>query len=199
MANTECTQCGAAMPLLARRHARTCSPRCRKRASRARQAAALPPVELRERRRWVRRAESKAPLRANCPGALASVVAPSTWSSYEEAATARHGAGLGFVLAEGDGIVCIDLDHCLTDGRLAGWAREIVDRCPATFVEVSPSGTGLHIWGRGRLEQGRRIRRADGAHIEVYGQGRYIAMSGRRYGDAPRALADLTEVIASLT
>jgi len=148
----------------------------------------------------VRRAETKEPLRADCPVALASVRAPSTWSSYREAAASSHGVGLGYVLAEGDGIVCIDLDHCIdASGRLAPWARRLLERCPTTFVEVSPGGRGLHIWGRGELTRGRKIRRADGAHIEVYGQGRYIAMSGRRYGDAPQTLADLSEVVASLT
>lgn len=135
----------------------------------------------------------------DCPRALASVSAPSTWSPYRAAAASSHGVGLGFVLAEGDGIVCIDLDHCLDGGRLAPWARRILERCPETFVEVSPSGTGLHIWGRGEVRQGRRIRRADGAHIEVYGQGRYIAMSEQRYGDCPALLADLSEVVAELT
>ena len=37
----------------------------------------------------------------------------------------KAGVGVGYVLAEGDGIVCIDLDHCLDDGKLAPWARTI--------------------------------------------------------------------------
>lgn len=178
--------------------ARFCSTRCRVAAHRARQVVE-PPAALRRRDRWVRRSALKEPLRAD-RGVLASVRNPSTWSSYREAAASPHGMGLGYVLAAGDGVVCIDLDHCLDgSGRLAAWARAILDRCPPTFVEVSPGGHGLHVWGRGEVARGRRIRRADGAHIEVYGQGRYIAMSGRRYENAPRSLADLSEVIASLT
>lgn len=177
---------------MARSHARTCSPRCRKRASRGRRALSS---EMTSRRRWVRREADKRPVTTT--GEPASSTDPATWSDYAAARDSRVGAGIGYVLAEGDGIVCIDLDHCIDDGQLAGWAREILDRCPPTMVEASPSGTGLHIWGRGHVPHGRRIRR-DGAAVEIYGQGRYIAL-GRRYADSPAELADLSEVIHSLT
>lgn len=182
------------MPVMARSHARTCSPRCRQRASRSRRALS---AEMTSRRRWVRRDERKVPLTADT-GRPASSTDPATWSDYAAARDSRVGSGLGYVLAEGDGIVCIDLDHCIdADGELAGWAREILDRCPPTMVETSPSGTGLHIWGRGHVPHGRRIRK-DGAAVEIYGQGRYIAL-GRRYADSPAELADLSEVIHALT
>lgn len=105
---------------------------------------------------------------------------------------------MGFVLAQGDGLVCIDLDHCLTGGHLADWARRILDRCPPTFVEVSASGDGLHIFGLGETARGRRIRR--GAEcVEVYGSGRYIAVTGRRFENAPATLANLAPLIEELT
>lgn len=171
-----------------------CSGRCRTAAHRDRTRL---PAEMTSRRRWVRRTEDKRPVQTD--GRPASVTDPATWAHHRPAADSRHGAGLGYVLAEGDGIVCIDLDHCLSpDGELADWAAEILDHCPATYTEISPSGRGLHVWGRGRVGRGRRIRRSDGAEIEIYGQGRYIAL-GRRYGDAPPVLADLSEVIASVT
>ncbi len=145
----------------------------------------------------MRRDVDKRPVRAD-NGRPASSTNPFTWASHERAELSPHGVGLGYVLDGGDRIVCIDLDHCIDGrGRLAAWAREIVGRCPATYIEVSPSGTGLHLWGRGKVWHGRRIRHADGACIEVYGRGRYIAM-GQRYGDAPSTLADLSEVVDSL-
>lgn len=130
-------------------------------------------------------------------GGFASVVAPATWATHGEARASKAGVGLGYVLAEGDGLVCIDLDHCFVDGELKSWARTILDRCPATYTEVSPGGDGLHVWGLGELERGRRMRH-DGESIEIYGKGRYVAVTGRRFEGSPGRLADLSEVVASL-
>jgi primase-polymerase (primpol)-like protein len=153
------------------------------------------PAEMVGRQRWVRRDERKAPRALD--GGFASVTAPGTWSPHAAAAASSVGVGLGYVLAAGDGIVCIDLDHCIDGEGLASWAREVLDRCPPTFIEVSPSGDGLHVWGRGELKRGRRMRQG-GSSVEVYGQGRYVAMTGHRFESAPLELADLSEVVSSL-
>ncbi|MER7833492.1 DNA primase [Streptomyces sp. NPDC095602] len=199
MASTVCERdgCEAALPVAGRgRVPRFCSTRCRVAAHRARRAAAEAlPRELTARRRWVRRDDRKAPRTTS--GGFASVTDGATWTTYRAARAATVGAGLGYILAQGDGIVCVDLDHCLDDGELTPWARAFLDRCPPTWIEVSASGTGLHVWGRGAVERGRRIRR-DGVAIEVYGHGRYIAVTGRRFGQAPDTLADLTAVLDTI-
>ncbi|MGW6855785.1 DNA primase [Streptomyces xanthophaeus] len=193
-----CVRCSGDMPLTARADARTCSTRCRVAAHRAARRNPLP-TELTTRDRWVRRSSTKVPLTIGATPA--SSTDPRTWSSYTDAAASTAGVGLGFVLSDVDDIVCIDLDHCLNPltGRLAPWAAAIVRDAGATYVEVSPSGDGLHIWGRADVRQGRRIRRPDGTAVEVYGTGRYIAMTGRRHGSCPSILADLSAVIATLT
>lgn len=175
-----------------RRDARFCSGRCRVAAHRARRRV---PAELTGRDRWVRRSEKKVPL--TIEGRAASVTAPSTWCSYREAADSKVGAGLGFVL-NGDGIACIDLDDCLDgDGRVAPWAQDILDKLPPTWVQVSVSGRGLNVWGLADVECGRKLR--DGSRkIEIYGDRRYFAITAISFGDAPKRLADVSEVIASL-
>lgn len=194
MIRTTCEHCGEQLRRAGRgRPQRFCSTRCRVAAHRASRAV---PAQLRARERWVRRSADKIPLRADT-GRAASSTDPSTWTTYAAAARSSYGTGLGYVLADGDDVVVLDLDHALVDGEPKPWAREILDACPTTFAEVSPSGTGLHIWGRGRLERGRRIRRSDGAAIEAYSSGRYIAL-GHRYDQAPLKLADLTDVLDSL-
>lgn len=180
------------MPIMARSDAQFCSARCRQRARRAGQVL---PKLLTSRRRWVRRDKRKAPRTVN--GGFASVTKPETWSTYTEAAASDVGEGVGFVLAEGDGIVCVDLDHCLEDGVLAPWARRILNMCPATYIEVSASGTGLHVFGRGEVSRGRRIRR-DGESIEIYGRGRYIGVTGVRFEQASSELADVSFLVESL-
>jgi primase-polymerase (primpol)-like protein len=195
-----CEHCAKPLPIMARRHARSCSTRCRKALSRAAAKAARSlPLELTSRDRWVRRAGDKRPLTTT--GRAASSTDARTWSTYKNAAESVAGVGLGFVLSDVDDVVCIDLDHCLNPltGQLAPWAAAIVRDAGATYVEVSPSGDGLHIWGRADVRQGRRIRRPDGTAVEIYGTGRYIAMTGRRHGSSPSILADLSAVVSKLT
>ena len=97
--------------------------------------------------------------------------------------------------------MCLDLDHCLdADGAVAGWAQNVLDAVAGeSWVEVSAGGDGLHVWGRGRLpgDVGRRVRLGAGT-VEVYAIGRYIAVTGRTWGDTPRRLGDLQHVIDSL-
>lgn len=144
--------------------------------------------------RWVRVASDKRPIQTN--GRNASVTARGTWTTYQDAAASTVGTGPGFVLA-GDGIVCVDLDHAVSGGRVAPWARELLAMCPDTYVEVSRSGTGLHVWGYGMVGVGRRIR--DGAVcVEVYGRERYIALGTRRRG-APLRLAPITALLDRFT
>lgn len=157
---------------LYRSQARTCSARCRKRLSRRHTL----PAALTERARWVRRTAAKRPVTVG--GKPASSTDPSTWSSIAEAKASTAGVGLGFVL--GDGIGCIDLDHCIDDGMLAGWATEYIRTVsePVIFAEVSQSGEGVHLFIEAPESPGRKIR--DGRNIERYTAGRYIAVTGNK-------------------
>lgn len=125
-----CEMCPAPMPITARRHARTCSPRCRKALSRA--ARTTLSAELTTRDRWVRRAADKRPLTA--AGMAASSTNGATWSTYKDAVASPAGVGLGFVLSDEDDVMCVDLDHCIEPltGRLAPWAAAIVSDAGAT-------------------------------------------------------------------
>jgi primase-polymerase (primpol)-like protein len=152
------------------------------------------PAELTARPRWIRRTATKVPVTVD--GESASSTDSATWSEHRTAAVSKAGAGLGFVL-NGDGVACVDLDHCLTDGELADWAQRIVDLTPGCWIERSASGDGLHVWGYGRLERGRRLS-VDGGSVELYGDGRYIAVTGDTWGDTPRRLGDLSGLIDAL-
>lgn len=71
----------------------------------------------------------------------ASVDDLSAFTDFEAAASATGYDGIGICVC--GRIVGIDLDHCIEDGKPLPWAKEIVDRFSATYVEVSPSGRGI--------------------------------------------------------
>lgn len=199
MTTKRCEHCRTPLGARHAHNARFCSGRCRTAACRKRQRAADPvPAAMQRRRQWVRHTDRKVPLSvAGGKTTVAPSTAPETWTAYRTAARSTAGVGLGFVLTAGDRLVCIDLDHAIVAGELLPWAREIVDRLPATYAEVSPSGSGIHIWGYGEVGRGRRIRRGETA-IEVYDRERYICMTRRPFEGAPSTLADLSKVIADL-
>ncbi|MEH0627793.1 bifunctional DNA primase/polymerase [Streptomyces stelliscabiei] len=203
----ECEHCAGPLPLMARADARFCSSPCRQSAYRVRRAAARVrvvaeqcsrvPAELTSRPRWVRYSSRKVPLRAD--GRFAAVDDPSSWSDFEAAARSSAGEGIGFVLTAGDGIVVVDLDHAVEDGRVLPWAQAIVDQLPPTYMERGRSGSGLHLWFRGAVPAGRRIRRGELA-VEVYSDRRYMIV-GARVPGTPLSLAvlpDAAGLVASL-
>ncbi|MFJ5089982.1 DNA primase [Streptomyces sp. NPDC088674] len=194
MKTRRCEHCRTHLGARHAHNARYCSGRCRTAACRARRTV---PAELVERDRWVRRSAAKVPLTVG--GAVASSTNSATWSAHRAAARSTAGVGLGFVL-DGDGVVVVDLDHCLTvEGALKEWARPVVEAASGCWVERSVSGEGLHIWGVGRLPgSGRRLPLAGGGTAEVYGSGRYIAVTGQTWGGAPRRLGDLQDLIDAL-
>lgn len=128
-------------------------------------------------------------------GRPASSTGASTWTSYSAAKASMVGDGLGFALGENVG--CIDLDDAIVDGVVEPWAQAILDAAPGTYVEVSQSEEGIHIFGLLAEGPGRNLR-SSGRTVEVYSAGRYIAVTGRRFGDAPSRLADLGGLVSSL-
>jgi len=176
-----------------RADARFCSTRCRVADARRRKRESVTfPPELTAKARFVRWAlvvrngrETKVPLTLD--GLAASSTNAATWCTFGEARDSSVGRGMGFVL--GEGIGCIDLDHCIVDGVVAPWAQVVLDANPDTFVEVSQSGTGLHVFGLLAEGPGRKIR--DGRDIEWYSVGRYIALTGSRFGGSPSRLEQL--------
>jgi hypothetical protein len=150
------------------------------------------PAELRSLERWVgwRYAHDgkrwkKQP--RNCrDGKAASVKAPATWSSFEQAVAMRgRPDGIGFVFVEGDGLVGVDLDDCRNPqtGEVEEWAVAIIRRLD-TYAEVSPSGKGAKLILRGKLPPGRRRV----GNIECYSDGRYFTITGQRLPGSPEGV-----------
>jgi hypothetical protein len=83
--------------------------------------------------------------------------------------------GVGYVFSADDPYVGIDLDTCrdLETGVIEPWAVEIVDDI-GSYTEISPSGRGVHIIGRGTIP-GDRHR---AGNIEMYDSVRFFRMTG---------------------
>ena len=90
----------------------------------------------------------------------------------------------------GDGFAGVDLDHCRDPetGTIEPWAAEIV-KLFGTYTKVSPSGTGVKLFGRGALPEGVTGRRK--GHIEVYGATRYFTVTGHRLPERARGTGRL--------
>ena len=141
------------------------------------------PEELRRRRQWVvwkleeRDGElTKVPY---TPGSKrrASSTDLETWRSFGEALSAlesRRFDGIGFMFSSGDPYTGIDLDGCRNPetGAIRREAQEIIESLDA-YTEVSPSGKGVHIIVRGKLERNRKR-----GWIEAYSCERFFTMTG---------------------
>jgi hypothetical protein len=109
---------------------------------------------------------------------FASSTKPDTWGSFETAVEAyTHGAydGIGFVVTKESQIIGIDLDHCINPatGQVEAWAEEIV-KTFGTYTELSPSATGIRMFGFGTLPPHGRHK----DNIEMYDCKRFLTVTG---------------------
>jgi putative DNA primase/helicase len=130
-------------------------------------------------------------------GERASTTDLMTWRTFEDvvmsldterAATLRvpRYDGIGFVFSSADPFVGIDLDDCRNPetGEIAAWAQKIISRVQEGYVEVSPSGTGVHIIVEGAVRAGRTRKKVHlqgkaVGQVEMYGHGKFFTVTGR--------------------
>lgn len=126
-------------------------------------------------------------------GVAAKVNDPATWGTFEEAkrfyAATRDdpAAGVGFVFDGTEGMTFIDLDHVITGGKWTGPVEVqalFAGTSAETYVEISPSGTGLHAFGLGTLPANARHKRElpHDVKVEAYSKLHYSTVTGFRVG-----------------
>jgi primase-polymerase (primpol)-like protein len=111
---------------------------------------------------------------------------PATWLSWEVAsayaASLGAGYGVGIVIHEGSGLLCVDIDGCIVDGVLSDLAKKTIKdaytACPDAYVEISMSGKGVHIIGPYTGAPPPHSTKNQQLHMELYTQRRYIALTG---------------------
>ena len=103
---------------------------------------------------------------------------PETWATFQNAVECVNrglAQGIGY---EFDGSVYgVDLDHVLDEnGALTPQAQEIVGNLDS-YTEISPSGTGIHIFVIAPGADIMRHRKKD-FFVEIYKEGRYFTVTG---------------------
>ena len=127
---------------------------------------------------WMYQNGKKVPFNVN-NGRYASVDKPETWSTYDDV---EPRDSKGFVLTEEDPFTVIDLDHCIgAQGKVRSETSRVLMYFQS-YTEVSPSGTGFHIWVRGKLPSA--IKRET---FEIYSTLRYMTVTGNVTFNCPLA------------
>lgn len=115
----------------------------------------------------------------------ASVDKPETFVDFKTAVnTVITYSGIGIRVT--GRIIAIDLDHCIKDDVLLPWASEIAEHFSDTYIEISPSGTGLRILALmpdGYVYDSNAFYIKKG-NVEVYVAGatnRFVTLTGKVY------------------
>ncbi len=98
--------------------------------------------------------------------------------------------GLGFAFLPGDGLVGIDIDAAIDaeTGEVSSRCQSIIEAC-ASYTELSPSGTGVHIIVKGNTQ----TFKDNGIGLEVFCERQYFTCTGRRWPGAALEVTELQE------
>ncbi len=122
----------------------------------------------------------------------ASSTDPRTWGSFARAVAAYNLGqvdGIGFVLTREDPYIGIDRDD-IAGGDSFGF-DPLVDQMD-TYADVSPSGKGIHIIGKGKLpgDVGKHPK-----GLGIFEHSRFFTMTGNLLGGKARPIRDVQHVI----
>jgi len=156
------------------------------------------PEELRLLNQWVCCKADKNLFQVN--GWQASVDRPTSWNSFEHCVAAvgtNDLIGIGLVLTKADPYFIIDLDKTQSEARRGPVHQSIHDDFNC-YSEVSLSGNGCHIVGKGELhlEDGKGGFKNQEWGVECYSSDHYLIFTGKVYNDKP--IAECQELLNKL-
>jgi predicted P-loop ATPase len=129
-------------------------------------------------------------------GEYASSTNPATWSTYEKldkkfftgkGVSPDSSWGIGIVFEKSANIIGIDFDNCVENGKVHQDVARFI-KLSDTYVEYSPSGTGIHLLFQRIGEEDINLI-ANKNHfkdfaIEVYVSGRYFTFTGNESAES---------------
>ena len=164
--------------------------------------------DLKSQKRWVLWSAEKSGARVtkipySITGKKASSTDQTTWATYKQAKDALNnfGSGIGVIFTPDETLLGIDIDHVLEDGKLSGeHTKAITDliKKADTFTEVSPSGTGLHLYLQ--LTAPLTLKANRRPPFEAYTSGRFFTFTEQSFSKNPRPIRIVTpeEAVALL-
>lgn len=120
-----------------------------------------------------------------------------TWDSFQNAVlcvSKRKAKGIGYEF-DGRKIYGVDLDHVIDEqGQISAPAQKIIDTL-SSYTEISPSGTGVHIFVFAPNCTLSHHRKKEG-FIEIYHQARYFTVTGNalEHADIADRSAELQQI-----
>jgi hypothetical protein len=129
-------------------------------------------------------------------GRAAHTNQPAEFSSFAVAARAFQNktysniAGVGRLMRHDyDSVYSIDVDDVITNSLLAPFALDLIAQANS-YAEVTPSGTGIRIFGRGPVPESlwgkcstkiwEKTSQPEGIEVQLFLQGQYITLTGNQ-------------------
>lgn len=110
------------------------------------------------------------------------------FDALEYAKENNMGVGFSFI---GDGIVGIDVDHCVVNGQFTDLATNIINQFKNTYIEYSPSSTGIHIYFYDTDIKELRGRKNPKNGCECYVKDRFFTVTGNHVPDTGKDITTL--------
>lgn len=147
------------------------------------------PAEMRALRQWVgfqiNKDGRKIPLNPKTKD-VASVSDSKSWGTFEEV-TGCDFDHIGFCFTSDDPFCFIDLDTPADEAQQQ--RQQLILEKLDSYTEVSVSGTGWHIFVRGKLPKG--VRRDN---VEIYPHGRFCLVTGDTRGE-PKPIREAQDIL----
>ncbi len=123
---------------------------------------------------------------------------PKTWCNFKTVISKAEdlkfdAIGIGVI----EPYVVCDIDNSIKDNETSALAKRIISEFPS-YTEISPSKTGYHLIGRGKIPRNRTFKTLD---VEMYSKIRFLTITGNLVDEERSVICDVdvTDLYSELT